>query len=79
MFLFPSRNEGLGSTLLDVINNNVVILANDVGGIPDIIKNNENGILFDIKDRDSIQKIILEIYNDSSRRELLYKCKKNNR
>ncbi len=57
VFVFPSRNEGLGSVLLDVMNARVPIIASDVGGIPDLIKTNETGFLVavgsasDIKDR----------------------------
>ena len=73
IFLFPSRNEGLGSILLDVMNNNVPIVASNVGGIPDIITDKQNGILFDITDIDNLEKIILDLYADRKKRELLVK------
>lgn len=43
-FVFPSRNEGLGSTLLDVIDAQVPIVASDAGGIPDIIIHEQTGL-----------------------------------
>lgn len=45
LFAFPSRNEGLGSVLLDVMSADVPIIASDVGGIPDIVKHKETGYL----------------------------------
>lgn len=68
IFLFPSRIEGLGSILLDVMKNEVPIIASNVGGIPDIIKDNYNGILVDLEATDII-KAILKLYNDKNLRE----------
>ena len=45
LFAFPSRNEGLGSVLLDVMNAKIPIIASDVGGIPDIVKHHTTGYL----------------------------------
>lgn len=45
LFAFPSRNEGLGSVLLDVMNAKIPIIASDVGGIPDIVKHQTTGYL----------------------------------
>ncbi|WP_148252403.1 glycosyltransferase family 4 protein [Aidingimonas lacisalsi] len=45
LFVFPSRNEGLGSTLLDVMDYDVPIIASHVDGIPDIVIDDETGIL----------------------------------
>ncbi len=45
IFAFPSRNEGLGSVLLDVMNAKVPIIASEVGGIPDIVKHEQTGLL----------------------------------
>lgn len=45
MFVFPSRNEGLGSILLDVMSAKVPIIATQVGGISDLVKHNETGVL----------------------------------
>ncbi len=45
LFVFPSLREGLGSSLLDVIQAGVPIVASDTGGIPDIIQHEHNGLL----------------------------------
>lgn len=64
LFVFPSLNEGLGSILLDVMQANVPIIATNVGGIPDIIQNQVNGILINPKSIDEIVANIELIYND---------------
>jgi len=71
LFVFPSRNEGLGSILFDVMQLNVPVVAANVGGIPDIISDNENGILLPPNDAKAIKESILDLYSDSAKRELL--------
>ncbi len=71
MFVFPSRNEGLGSTLLDVMKIGIPIIASRVGGIVDIIKDDENGLLFDINNPDELEKLILALYEDHKKAESL--------
>lgn len=64
LFVFPTLNEGLGSILLDIMQSNVPIIASNVGGIPDIIENNKNGILVEPKNSDAIFKAIEKLYLD---------------
>ncbi len=71
LFVFPSLNEGLGSILLDVMQANVPIIASDVGGIPDIVQNEKNGILVPVKDSEAIYKAIEKLYNDAELRSEL--------
>lgn len=67
LFVFPSLNEGLGSILLDVMNAKIPIIATDVGGIPDIIENQKNGILINPKDINAIVEAIEDLYNDKQK------------
>lgn len=45
IFVFPSRHEGLGSTLLDAMQAGLPIVATDVDGIPEIVEHETNGLL----------------------------------
>lgn len=45
VFLYPSLREGLGSSLLDAMCFGLPIVASDVGGIPEIVEHNVNGLL----------------------------------
>ncbi|MDA3947317.1 MAG: glycosyltransferase family 4 protein [Helicobacteraceae bacterium] len=71
LFLFPSRHEGLGSILFDVMQLNVPIIATEVGGIPDIIQNNVNGLLIPPADAIAIERSVLTLYRDRELRERL--------
>jgi glycosyltransferase involved in cell wall biosynthesis len=59
IFLFPSLQEGLGSTLLDAMEAGLPIVAAEVGGIPDIIKHKINGLLIPPQDALAIANAIL--------------------
>lgn len=73
LFVFPSLHEGLGSILFDVMKSKVPIIASKVGGIPDIIENEVNGILVESKNSDIIYEKIIELYNNKEKREILSK------
>lgn len=71
LFAFPSRNEGLGSVLLDVMNAKVPIIASDVGGIPDIVKHEKTGILVPPNNAEKLAEgIVRFIRNSKLRNEL---------
>lgn len=60
-FAFPSRNEGLGSVLLDVMQLKVPIVASRVGGIPDIIEHEATGLLFPDGDANALADGLLRL------------------
>jgi len=70
-FIFPSLHEGLGSILFDVMQKKVSIGASNVGGIPDIIEENKNGLLFPPKDSEAIFNVIEKLYLSKDLRERL--------
>jgi glycosyltransferase involved in cell wall biosynthesis len=69
MFVFPSNNEGLGSILLDVMRSKTPIIASNVGGIPDIIRNGYNGFLIPPRDPTALIDAIVELYGDEDVRK----------
>lgn len=71
LFAFPSRNEGLGSILLDVMNAKVPIIASDVGGIPDIVKHQQTGLLVPANDANALAKGIISLKENSAFRQHL--------
>lgn len=71
LFVFPSTNEGLGSSLLDVMSLGVPIIASDVGGIPDVIKDKYNGVLIPSRDSKILSEQIIALYQDEKMREIL--------
>lgn len=67
LFVFPSLNEGLGSILFDVMQQKVPIIASDVGGIPDIVHHENNGLLVPPKSAEAIADAIEKLYNDKEK------------
>ena len=71
LFAFPSRNEGLGSILLDVMDHGVPIIASDVDGIPDIVHDDSTGVLVPTGDAQALAAAIVALVADAPRRERL--------
>ncbi|REC93764.1 glycosyltransferase family 4 protein [Kushneria indalinina] len=67
LFVFPSRNEGLGSTLLDAMDAEVPIIASNVDGIPDIVVDEESGVLIPPNDANALHDSILALREDPDR------------
>jgi glycosyltransferase involved in cell wall biosynthesis len=48
--VLPSYREGMPSAMLEAMAMKTLVLATDINGINDVIKNNENGILVKVRD-----------------------------
>lgn len=45
LFVLPSVNEGFGLAAVEAMSNKLLVVASNVGGIPEIIKDGENGFM----------------------------------
>jgi len=70
-FVFPSHREGFPGVLLQAGAMGIPILASNIGGNNELIKHQENGLLFESKNIDSLLNAMKLIYNDVSLREQL--------
>ncbi len=71
LFLLTSTTEALGYVLLEAGFSGLPIVATDVGGIPEVIKNKKTGLLAETKNwRDIKDKISTLIENKELREEL---------
>lgn len=64
LFAFPSRHEGLGSVLIDVLLAGVPVVASKVGGIPDLIDHNETGLLIEPNHSGAMASALLQLLSD---------------
>jgi|GEM_PF-5904871 len=59
VLIVPSRSEGTPRVILEAMSQGVAIIASNIGGIPDLIEDRLNGLLFDFKsDSDLLEKIV---------------------
>ncbi|MBR3897734.1 MAG: glycosyltransferase family 4 protein [Bacilli bacterium] len=65
--ILPSYNEGLPMSILEAMSYGVPVISTNVGDIPSVIANNENGFLFEPGDIDELLKLL----------DLIIKLKKN--
>lgn len=64
VFLYPSRHEGLGSILLDALEAGLPVVATAVGGIPEIIRDGENGVLVTPDDPAALESAVAAFHAD---------------
>lgn len=58
VFILPSLWEGQPNVILEAMSLSLPIIATDVGGVPEIIENNKNGILVPAKDIEKLRNAI---------------------
>lgn len=64
VLMMPSREEGLGSTLLEAMACQVPVIATRAGGIPELVKEEETGLLVDIDDVASLTQALIRLLLD---------------
>lgn len=71
--ILPSYNEGLPMTILETMAYGIPNIATNIAAIPEAISNNEDGILVEPGDVDSLGKEILKLVNNLELRSLYSK------
>ncbi len=64
LFVLNTGYEGFSHQLLEVLALGTPIITTNIGGNPEIIKNEENGLLVEYDDKEGIKKAILKILKD---------------
>ena len=64
IFILPSTKEGLPYTIIEAMAAEVPVIATNIGGIPEMIENNINGILIESKNSQLLAVKILELINN---------------
>ena len=71
IFILPSRREGIGSVLLDAMDQQLPIVATRVGGVPSIVRDGVNGILIDPDRPDQLEAAILRLVSAPDERKAM--------
>ena len=71
IFLFTSKEEGLGTSVLDALACKIPIVATRAGGIPEMITNEYNGLLCGIQQPQELADAVLRVVQDNALKELL--------
>jgi len=67
-FIVPSVEEGFGMVAIESMASGVPVIASNVGGLKEIIQNNENGILFNRCDERDLSEKIKFIFENKKQR-----------
>lgn len=71
MYLLPSYDEGLPMSVLEAMSYSLPVITTNVGGIPELIQNGENGILITPGDKKALEKSIIKLCEDCEYRRSL--------
>ena len=69
--LLPSRSEGTPRVILESLCRGRAVLGGQVGGIPDAVREGENGFLVDPGDVEGIADVLVRLLSDRTRAERL--------
>lgn len=62
--LMPSRSEGFGLTAIEAMANGCVVVASNVGGLPEVVRDGECGLLHQSEDTSDMADKIVSLIND---------------
>lgn len=69
IFVLPSISEGFPFSILEAMAARKPVIATNVGGVPEIITNNVNGILVEPMDSDALAKAMILLAKDKKKRD----------
>ena len=64
IFVNSSLSEGISNTILEAMANNVPVAASRVGGNPELVRDNESGLLFESQNEADCAECILKVLDE---------------
>jgi L-malate glycosyltransferase len=77
IFILPSRNEGTPNSLLEAMASGLPVIASKVGGIPELIQENIEGLLFESDSKDDLKEKLNKLIKDNQLQKFLGKNAQN--
>lgn len=69
IFILPSYTEGLPISILEAMSYKLLVISTPVGGIPEVIEDGKNGILFTPGDKEALYQAIEKLHTDKIQRK----------
>ena len=69
--VLPSRLEGMGRVIVEAFCRGRAVIGSRAGGIPDLVRDGENGVLVDPADEDTLADELVALLSDRARAERL--------
>jgi glycosyltransferase involved in cell wall biosynthesis len=66
LFVLPTENEAFGISLIEAMATGVPVISTRVGGIPDVLRHEENGLLVDAGDELQLRDAVMRLLRDSA-------------
>jgi len=73
IFVLPSIFEGLPVAMLEAMGMGSAVIATPVGGVPQVIRHGETGLVIPMKDAEAISRAIISLLADDAERNRLAK------
>jgi N-acetyl-alpha-D-glucosaminyl L-malate synthase BshA len=67
LFLLPSASESFGLSALEALASGVPVIGTNAGGIPEVVRDGETGVLCDVGDVDGMASAAIDILSDRER------------
>ena len=74
IYIQSSRNEGIGLALMEAASAGLPLVGTKVGGIPEIVRNDFNGLLAPLEDEEALAKAIGLLMHDEDLRKRYGEC-----
>jgi N-acetyl-alpha-D-glucosaminyl L-malate synthase BshA len=68
LFLLPSETESFGLAALEALSCEVPVVATAVGGLPEVVRDGENGYLFPVGDVESMATAAVDLLQNNEKR-----------
>jgi glycosyltransferase involved in cell wall biosynthesis len=77
IFVLPSQKEGTPNVLLEAMACGLPVIASKVGGIPELIQDNTEGLLFESGSKHDLKEKLIRLIQDKQLQKILAKNAKN--
>lgn len=67
IYVQPSINEGLGRSIIEAYSFSIPVIGSSIPGIKSIVKNNFNGLLFNLDDKEQLYNNIITLIEDKQK------------